>query len=435
MSQAQPQHDGAFPGRRPALGGALRLLYPGLGIKRWLAIGGAGIFIMALGVTYLIRYFDLTSRLPITGSVSIYALIVGAGLLLIILGLWGLFHSLLPILTTSSRAGGIAYAIYSRHQLERGPHVVAIGGGTGLSTLLRGLKEHTSNLTAVVTVADDGGSSGRLRRKLGVLPPGDIRNCLVALSDAEPVLTRLFQYRFSQGSGLEGHSFGNLFIVAMSGITGGFEEAIHQSSHVLAVRGEIVPATLANVTLSARMEDEVVVHGESNISHQGSHISQLTIDPPDALAYPGAVQDILEAQLIVLGPGSLYTSILPNLLVPGIRDAIRASRALKVYVCNVATQAGETEDYTADDHLEALLRHTNDGMIDVVLVNNNIAPTLASDFPASPVTSQRNAIHGIPVVAGDVVNDSNRLHHDPAKLAQLLFGLYHQGWRRGNGPV
>ncbi len=419
--------------RPPALGNPLWLLMPGLRIKRWLALSGAGIFVVALGTTYLMRYFGLTSRFPISGNVGLYTIIALAGVVLMGLGLWGLFRTLLPALTASPRSGSLAHAIYSHRQLERGPRVVAIGGGTGLSTLLRGLKEYTSNLTAVVTVADDGGSSGRLRRELGTLPPGDIRNCLVALSDAEPALTRLFQYRFSQGTGLEGHSFGNLFLVAMSGITGGFEEAIHQSSRVLAVRGEIVPSTLANVTLSAEMEDEAIVHGEVNISHQGRRIRRLLLNPPNAPAYPGAVQAILEAQLIVLGPGSLYTSILPNLFVPGIQEALRASRALKVYVCNVATQVGETDGYTAADHVDALLRHTGDRMVNLVVVNSNTVLTLAPEFPASPVGYQGDTLSGIPVVAGDVVNEGFRLHHDPAKLALLLMDVYHRHARHRNG--
>jgi uncharacterized cofD-like protein len=411
---------------RPSLGNLFLLLEPGLGLKRWLILAALGVFVLALGISYLMRYYELTTRLPISGSVSIYIIIAITGLLFIIIGSWKLAKSIFHILTIGPRTQNIAQAIYNYHHLERGPRVVAIGGGTGLSTILRGLKEYTSNLTAIVTVADDGGSSGRLRRELGILPPGDIRNCLVALSEAEPLVTRLFQYRFSQGSGLDGHSFGNLFIVAMSGVTGGFAEAVHESSRVLAVRGEILPATLDNITLTAQMENNSTVTGETSISNTTSRIRTLSIDPPDALAHPSAVEAILDAQIILLGPGSLYTSIIPNLAVPGIRDALYASKALKIYVCNVAIQRGETEGYSASDHLEALLRHTNGELVDLMLVNT--APPPASnnhtDYTfVNPGTE--TMIHNIRVVGFDLVNESIPIHHDPIKLARTVFGVYH----------
>lgn len=411
---------------RPSLGNLFLLLEPGLGLKRWLILAAIGVFVLSLGITYLMRYYELTTRLPITGSVSIYAIIATAGLIFIIIGSWKLAKSIFHILTIGPRTQNIAQAIYNYRHLERGPRVVAIGGGTGLSTILRGLKEYTSNLTAIVTVADDGGSSGRLRRELGILPPGDIRNCLVALSEAEPLVTRLFQYRFSQGSGLDGHSFGNLFIVAMSGVTGGFAEAVHESSRVLAVRGEILPATLDNITLTAQMENNSTVTGETSISETTSRIRTLSIDPPDALAHPGAIEAILDAQLILLGPGSLYTSIIPNLAVPGIRDALHASNALKVYVCNVAIQKGETEGYSASDHLEALLHHTNSDLVDLMLVNT--APPPSSNATTDYIfvdSGTETVIHNVRIIGSDLVNESIPIHHDPIKLAHTVFEVYH----------
>ena len=285
----------------------------------------------------------------------------------------------------------IVNTIYTQRFLRRGPKIVAIGGGTGLSSLLRGLKEHTGNLTAIVTVADDGGSSGVLRRELGILPPGDVRNCITALADAEPLVTKLFQYRFSDGSGLAGHSFGNLFIVAMSGVTGNFEDAIRQTSRVLAVRGEILPSTLANVTLCARTEDSRTIHGESrigaSIAENGTndrirHVYLLPENPP---AHPEAVRAILEADMIILGPGSLYTSVLPNLLVQGIRRSVIASSATRLYVCNVATQHGETDGFSVADHVGVIEEHIGKGAINYVLANDNLSESIPRAEHSQPV--------------------------------------------------
>ena len=262
---------------------------------------------------------------------------------------------------------------------------MAIGGGAGLSVLLRGLKEHTDNLTAIVTVADDGGSSGRLRRELGVLPPGDFRNCIAALADAEPLMTRLMQYRFSEGSGLEGHSFGNLFIVAMSGVVGNFEQALRETSRVLAVHGQILPSTLENVTLTAQVSGDQTVRGESNIPESGRSISRVYLEPQEAEAYTEAVQAILEADMVILGPGSLYTSVLPNLLVDGISQAICSSNSLKVYVCNVATQPGETDNYSVEDHAEAIMRHVGADLFHYLLhhdTNQHVVPPTAKLGPS-----------------------------------------------------
>ena len=254
--------------------------------------------------------------------------------------------------------GSVADTLYDRWSRGRGPKIVAIGGGTGLSVLLDGLRRYTENLTAIVTVADDGGSSGRLRRDMDLLPPGDFRNCLVAMSDSDSLLAELFQYRFSEGNGLKGHSFGNLFIAAMSDITGNFDDALLESSRVLAVRGRVVPSTTVGLELSARFTDGSVVRGESNITKQAGEIERLMIEPKSAQAHPRAVEAIRQADIVVIGPGSLYTSVLPNLMIRGMSEAVTGSDAVVVYLCNVATEVGETAGYTVADHLAALQRHT-----------------------------------------------------------------------------
>jgi len=321
----------------------------------------------------------------------------------------------------------IVNAAYQYHKQERGPKVVAIGGGHGLSVLLRGLKQYTSNITAIVTVADDGGSSGRLRRELGVLPPGDFRNCIAALADDEALTTQLFQYRFGEGNGLDGHSFGNLFITAMAEVTGSFERAILESGRVLAIQGRVLPSTLYDVTLMADLRAEPVgvsrVTGESSITEADGTIERVYLEPDDAPAYPGAVNALLEADLIVAGPGSLYTSVLPNLLVPDVARAVTASRALKSYVCNVATQRGETDGYSAGDHVAALEAHVGKGLFPVALVNDN----LDVDFDAPPgvelVPVDFPPDAGYRVIAVDLVDPAHPWRHDSDKLARALLRM------------
>ena len=348
----------------------LKWFYPGMHIKRWLALMIIGVAIMTFGLAYIMREAYI-SGFPFPGFVSYLTLqfipryIRGVTLMvsaggLIIYAFWRLNHSIVSAVMPSRNGNkSIVNMIYNQRALRRGPKIVAIGGGTGLATLLRGLKSYTTNLTAIVTVADDGGSSGRLRRELGTLPPGDVRNCIAALADAEPLMTSLFQYRFSDGSGLAGHSFGNLFIVAMSGVVGNFEDAIRQTSRVLAVRGQIIPSTLANVTLCAKTEDAQTIKGESSISDTKAkgRIKEVFLQPEDSPAHPEAVRAILDADMIILGPGSLYTSVLPNLLVKGIRRAFAASPAVKAYICNVATQPGETDGFSLAQHVDAGRAH------------------------------------------------------------------------------
>ena len=343
---------------------AARWLQPGLVVKRWVLTSGLGLLVALLGaavwadlqpiywmlssIQWLLA--QVTGVLPrkITGPL---VLLVGA--VLIWLGQSRSFGSIQQALAPEKDTL-LVDALLAQRRLNRGPNIVAIGGGTGLSTLLSGLKRYSSNLTAIVTVADDGGSSGVLRRELGVQPPGDIRNCLAALAREEPLLTRLFQYRFKAGSGLEGHSFGNLFLSALTAITGNLESAITASSRVLAVQGQVVPATNADVRLWAELENGERREGESKIGHAASPIVRLGCIPERPPALPRALEAIANADLIVLGPGSLYTSLLPNLLVPELVEAIRRSKAPRLYICNLMTQPGETDGLDVEGHLRAI---------------------------------------------------------------------------------
>jgi uncharacterized cofD-like protein len=320
-----------------------------------------------------------------------------------------------------------------------GLRIVALGGGNGLSTLLRGLKQHGAdqceggvNLTAIVTVADDGGSSGRLRREMGVLPPGDFRNCLIALADSESLLARLFQYRFGAGTGLDGHSFGNLFITAMGEITGSFERALAESSRVLAVQGRVFPSTLQDVMLVAHLRDEEGgtvrrVVGESRIPQTEGTIQRVMLEPDGVAAFPDSVRAILTADVVLAGPGSLYTSVLPNLLVSDITEAVRASRAVKMYVCNVATQEGETDHYTVADHVVALNAHVGAGLFPVVLANDNmeLAPQLPEGIEVVGL-GQTRAAADTPyrLVTADLVDRDCPWRHDPARLCQIILDTY-----------
>ena len=343
---------------------AARWLQPGLVVKRWMFTSGVGLFLLFLGaavwadlqpIYWLLEFIrwslaNITTVLPreITGPL---VLLVGGGL--IWLGQSRSFGAIQQALAPD-RDTLLVDALAAKSRLNRGPSIVAIGGGTGLSTLLSGLKRYSSNLTAIVTVADDGGSSGVLRRELGVQPPGDIRNCLAALATEEPLLTRLFQYRFRAGTGLEGHSFGNLFLSALTAITGSLEGAITASSRVLAVQGTVVPATNADVKLWAELADGRRIEGESQIGHATSPIVRVGCIPERPPALPKALEAIASADLIVLGPGSLYTSLLPNLLVPDLVQAISRSKAPRLYICNLMTQPGETDGLDVEGHLRAI---------------------------------------------------------------------------------
>ncbi len=414
-------------------------LTPGIGVKRWLALLVCGIVLLVLGFSALLKqfyplpgiFYYLTFQFIPRG---LRAVISGlGGVAAVVIALLNINRSLLAPFETDSET--VANAVYHYRQRERGPKIVAIGGGHGLSVLLRGLKRHTSNITAIVTVADDGGSSGRLRRELGVLPPGDFRNCIAALADDDALTTQLFQYRFpstmlrtdGNGNGLDGHSFGNLFITAMAEVSGSFERAILESERVLTIRGRVLPSTLRDVTLMADLRAETVgvsrVTGESSITKADGAIERVYLDPDDAPAFPGAVRALLDADLIVAGPGSLYTSVLPNLLVPDVARAVAASRAPKVYVCNVATQCGETDSYNAGDHVAALEAHVGSSLFPTVLANRN----LNVDFDAPPgvelVASEFPPDTGYRVIAADLVDSARPWRHDSQKLAKALLKL------------
>lgn len=418
----------------------LKWFYPGMHIKRWLALTIIGVAVMTFGLSYIVREAYLTG-FTLPGFFYYLTLqfipryVRGAGFMLgasglILFSIWKLNQSLISVLVPNrDTTESLVNTIYTQRFLKRGPKIVAIGGGTGLATLLRGLKEYTGNLTAIVTVADDGGSSGVLRRELGVLPPGDVRNCIAALADAEPLVTKLFQYRFSDGSGLAGHSFGNLFIVAMSGVVGNFEEGIRQTSRVLAVRGQIIPSTLANVTLCARTDDERTIQGESLIGtangETDARIKEVYLLPRNPPAHPEAVRAILEADLVILGPGSLYTSVLPNLLVDGIKRSIMAASAPKVYICNVATQHGETDGFDVADHLSTIEDHIGKGIIGYVLANSNLPASIPKAPQSQAVRLDAKVNNGIRLIEADVISEENRYHHDSTRLAQAVMRIYY----------
>lgn len=412
----------------------LRLLHPGVGLKRWLLLGGFGISTASVGLAVLLRRMFALSLPDILPMYLEGVLLVMTGLGVLALAAYGMFRTVGPLIFRSSSLDSIANTIYARRSLGKGPKIVVIGGGTGLSVLLRGLKEYTDNITAIVTVGDDGGSSGRLREELGVLPPGDFRNCLVALSDAEPLVTELFQYRFDEGLGLKGHSFGNLFIVAMTNVTHSFEQALYESSRVLAVHGRIVPATSASLLLAAKLSNGELVLGESNITKRGSKIDRLFIDPEDAEAHPLALAAIAEAQFIVLGPGSLYTSVLPNLMVKGITRAVTQSSASKVYVCNVATERGETEGFTVSDHLAALQQHTDPYIVDNVLANDNPIE-LGPQFFGTPVTHDGTPIYPVTLNEADLTDSNHPVRHDSSKLAKAIMDVYDRGRNKTSRKV
>jgi len=402
-------------------------------LKRWLLLVFIGIAILGLGAAVFIRdlYRTTGDEIPI-----IYALtgawmqpqlragiFGGIGIVITAFGVWGLMRSVVSPFVT--RGDSVMEVLYTKRYLARGPRIVAIGGGTGLSTLLRGLKGYSANITAVVTVADDGGSSGRLRRQLGIIPPGDIRNCIAALADAEPLMTQLMQYRFPAGSGLDDHAFGNLFIAAMTAVTGDFEEAVRESNRVLAVRGQVLPATSVPLNLEAVLVSGRHLAGQAAISHADEPIERVTIEPANVRANPEALERILEADMVIIGPGSLFSSVLPNLLISDIRDAIAAASGLRVYVCNVATQPGETGDFSAAAHLEALFEHIGDGLIDYALVNQNRSARRPLHWHGQPVELDVRRLEELPVVVieEDLVDVANAQRHDSAKLAAALMRL------------
>jgi len=439
-----------------------RWLQPGLGVKRWLLVIFAGLLVLAVGGAQFLR--QVTKDLEPGGTAqavvdfvtlqflpfAVRGLVIGVlGVALVGIGAWRLARNLTQPLRVDEETP-LAEVIYQKRFLARGPKIVAIGGGTGLSTLLRGLKLHSSNITAIVTVADDGGSSGALREELGIPPVGDIRNCIAALADAEPLMSELLGYRFPGGTrvegepvetepgGLGGHPVGNLLLAAMTALEGGdFEEGVRRMNRVLAVRGMVVPASATPINLAARTRDGITVTGQSTIMRTRA-IERVWIEPADVRASDDALAAIADAELIVLGPGSLYTSVLPVLLIPAIRRAVAEADGMRIYVCNVATQLGETEGYDPADHVEALLAHTQADLVDLVLANDRYeqegdTPAADAALPPDAVAPRwPPAVDPVPHLATDAVADPDMPHHhDPERLAAAVL----RAWEREGSAV
>ncbi len=420
----------------------LKWLYPGMKFKRWLLLFAAGVMLVSLGLALVFnyKYLDAVEEAIFRfvynwrGSYDYAATaLVGTGVVLLGLAIMlvatrFVIRSLIMVLVPEN-SGRLVDLIYEKRRLENGPAVTVIGGGHGLSVLLRGMKQMTSNVTAVVTVADDGGSSGRLREELGIIPPGDLRNCLVALADTEPLMEKLFQYRFEGQSALAGHSFGNLFLAAMNEVTGDMETALKESSKVLAVKGRVLPASNDHVRLDALMADGSIVEGESHIPEAHKRIRRVRLSPEHVKAVQSALDAIANADVVILGPGSLYTSVMPNLLVDGMAEALRKSRAIKIYICNVMTQAGETDGYTASMHVRAIIEHAGKGVVDYVLVNSaTVSAKTAAAYAAqgsSPVEVDGEALTklGVGFVKADIMSDTDPGHHDPEKLAHNVMNM------------
>lgn len=404
---------------------------PGIKVKRWISFGVMGVLLIVFAMIELVRnwLYNINYKLfwlfLIFVSIYVISIAISEGVksVMILVN-----KGQLDLSIDSKKLGNL---IYEKRLLVKGPKIVVIGGGTGLSTMLRGLKYYTSNISAVVTVADDGGGSGDLREDLGILPPGDIRNCILALADTEPLMQELLQYRFPEGK-LKNQSFGNLFLAAMHGISDNFEDAVRKMASVLAVTGKVIPVTLENMILKAVLENGQIIEGESAIPkealRQQSHIKNIFIEPEDARPPEEALNVIKNADAIILGPGSLYTSVIPNLLVKDIRKAIKNSDAIKIYVSNIMTQPGETDDYTVADHVNAIKRHCDgDMLIDYVVVNNREIHSEFEEkylsegakFVKTDERTLRKKLVGI--IEGDFASIRNgHIRHDTEKLASIL---------------
>lgn len=420
----------------------MKWLHPGLHIKRWLFLFGLGMMCSSFGIILTFNYQWLGEleewafRLlyEMTGHYN-YTILASLGVLVILLGLvvmaWAtqrLIRTMIGVVMPGE-SENLSDLIFSNLQLSKGPKVVVIGGGTGLSVMLRGLKAKTYNLTAVVTVADDGGSTGRIRQDLDIIAPGDLRNCLVALADKEGLMEKLFAHRFGGSGNLTGHSFGNLFIAALIEVLGDVEEAMDATSKVLRVRGKVIPSSAEKIRLNAEMTDGRIVEGESQIPLAHGKIKRVFTTPEHPKAIQSAVRAIQEADAIVLGPGSLYTSIMPNLCVPDIVQAVRTSKAPKIYICNVMTQPGETDDYTVSDHVKAINRQAGGRVIDFVIANNgDVDPDVLQRYVATGshsviIDKKEVSQAGATLILSDLINKENSATHDTKKLANVLFDL------------
>lgn len=398
--------------------GLFKWLYPGMRVKRWILLCCFGVILCSMGFVLALNEAQRTS-----GSLIV---LLGSGLVAV--SIRKIIKSVVTVLLPK-RENELVNILYQKRYLERGARIVVIGGGSGLPVLLHGLKEFTSNITAIVTVADDGGSSGRLRSQFNIPPPGDIRNCLVALADAEPLMSDLFQFRFKESGELEGHSFGNLFILAMLKVTGDFEKAVREASKILAIRGRVVPSTLKIVTLEAQHKDGTVTAGESNIAKVRSPIQRLYLKPEGCAATEDAIDAIQTADAIVIGPGSLYTSLIPNLLIEELSAALAASPAPKIYVCNVMTQPHETDNFTAFDHVNAIIEHSRPEVLSHIIVNTGeIPPHILEKYAkeeATPVAADVAKIRmlGYKVIEDNIVNVREIVRHSPRRVSKIVLGI------------
>lgn len=412
-----------------------RWLMPGLQVKRWFALIFLGAVLMTLGVLILFDIKPVFYTMEFIRKIAMNISTEWIAFAIVMFGAGMFFKGWQK--TNLSMIDGIDNQsllenLYRRRKLNRGPKIVAVGGGTGLSMLLKGIKHITNNITAVVTVGDDGGSSGRLREEMGVLPPGDIRNCIAALAGDEDLVTKLFQYRFKTGEGLEGHSFGNLFLTALCSITGDMVRAVKESSNVLSIRGRVLPSTLDDMKLVAEMEDGRIIHGESNIPEAHGRIKRLFTDPQTCKALDDVIEAIKDADLIILGPGSLYTSVIPNLLIKEISEEIAKSSAKKIYVCNIMTQPGETDGYAVSNHVNALMQHAGSrNIIDTVLVNDFLPSNLAQKYQMSgsyPVKTDVENIKklGVNIFSRKLIEDSKEglVRHSSNRVARAIYYWY-----------
>jgi len=413
-------------------------LRPGLGYKRWLLLTLFGTTFLGLGLALIVldvyRNAPETWWLPALSALSLRFLdrpirviiFGGIGVISVIIGIWGANRSLLQPFMQPGKS--LIETLDSYRRRDRGPHIVVLGGGHGMASLLRGLKAYTHNITAIVTVADDGGSSGELRKSIGILPPGDLRNCLAALSNNEDLLSQVFQYRFASGAGLEGHSLGNLFITALTEITGSFEDAVAESGRVLAVYGRVLPSTINDVRLLADVVNHAGeirnISGETQIRAAEGKIRRLWLDPATTPAFPPAISAVLSADLILIGPGSLYTSILPNLLVRDLAESVRVSHAMKFFICNVATERGETDDFNCFDHLKSVEKHVGENLFDLIICNNMYQGELSQN--TDWVRMDTELLRHSTVYGGDLVDPVYPWRHDPKRLAKTVMDLFYE---------
>ena len=431
---------------------SMRWLRIGMGVKRYVVGIMVGTVFVSLAIAMVLATVYRTVDFPestsaVVGAVTLQwiahpmrEIIVGTfGICVMAGSVFLLFRSVISVVIAPGE--DVAEMVYRGRLLRRGPQVVSIGGGTGQGVLLRGLKERTANITAVVTVADDGGSSGRLRKEFQLMPPGDLRNCLASLADSEALMTKLLDYRFRRGDGLQGHSLGNLLIAAMRDIAGGVERGVEGLSEVLRIHGSVTPSTASDVHLAAEMVDGTTVIGESRIGSSRRRIHRVYLHPSRVVVNDDAVSAILAADLIVIGPGSVYTSILPNLLVPEIAAAVRQSAAMKLFVVNVTTEPGETESFDLLDHVQAIEDHVGPNLFDFILVNSDTAPQLPAaarnrSFVLASASHQAQLVaRGYETFTDSVISHELPVHHDSEQLASTIFQIYYAAEGQTRSPV